>query len=190
MFKAFADEFSKASCTLSYQEVTEHLRELEANQPTKKDKVLGIFNAETQQEQPERKASVPDLQQLLAMFASAAQSQPGQPRGATKEVCRNYLAGVCKNGNCARIHPPGKEGSKPKPKSKKIKCYNCQQLSDHIAANCPNKRVERRAASQANHLTSDNMTLEDFLAHLVHQLTAKEPGKPIRNQWHARRQAR
>ena len=60
-----------------------------------------------------------------------------------------------------KIAREGRKGAR-----KQIKCYNCQKMGSHIAADYPHPKALRQGASAATELKEGETTLSDFLQHL------------------------
>jgi len=162
-FKQLAVDFSKKSCTLTYAEIQDEMREHEANSKNRGRSSQDCVMQAQSSEGNEGKTA----EELKAMIFTLLK---GNDKGK-KEACRNLASkGSCRYGNnCHFEHTSGsgkiaREGRKGA--RKQIKCYNCQKMGSHIAADCPHPKALRQGASAATELKEGETTLSDFLQHL------------------------
>ena len=155
-FKNLAAELSRPSNNHTYEQICNELREHETNNNMSNSKPNALnpraFNLQ----------DLPDGA-LAALFASF------QGQDKKKEICRNYLNGICKNDSCPRIHPAGKEGSKKRERdnnrNRNRDCWNCGQAG-HISRNCTKPRKPKEQANQAESKedqTAAETSIEEFL---------------------------
>ena len=182
-FHRLSEDFSKRTCTLTYQEIIDEMRECESNRGGNTRVKHHALHAEASRtDERLRTYTGTEIAALFKTFSSSSSSSSSKDGGAA-EVCRNYLAGKCTYEKCKRQHPVGKAGSKTRgggsKEKRKMRCFNCQQMSTHLAADCTNPRVERPVQAQANSAMVDDttrstneITMEDFLQSLVNPQSA------------------
>ena len=162
-FKQLAMDFSKKACTLSLDEIHDEMREHESNIKRKEGAAQGQGRA---MQAKEASANDHTMAELKAMILALVKPK----EKGKKEQCRNHLKGACRFGsNCHFLHGSGnnnKSARESKGAKKLIKCYNCQKLGTHIAANCPLPKVVRQDANAATEAKEGETSLEEFLQQL------------------------
>jgi hypothetical protein len=183
-FSRLSQDFSRTDCTLTYLEMCSEFRNVEDLAPLRSASQT-LFHLDTHSHPAPTghfgQGQFLNEEQMFAAFSKWKGTQK-TPSEQAKETCNNYLAGRCTFGDkCKRIHPAGKEGSKPRSKDKDkrpdsgtIRCYNCQRdgvKPFHIAKDCPFPKKERALATTeekvSRPIAEGETTLKDFLRSLV-----------------------
>ena len=180
-FARLAEDFSKQECQLTYADMCNELREKEDNMRANGKTVMKSYLAQAQPK-PGDGDTASNLQQLMAMLGQL-QSTNKRQADKSKQVCRNYLAGRCKETPCphGRVHPEGKGGTTQQAGGgagkdlSKVKCFACEETG-HYARNCPKLKAktanlaQQQAAGAADAATTPiegETSLQDFLKSLA-----------------------
>ena len=165
-FKQLAMDFSKKTCTLTLDEIQDEMREHESN--TKRKEGTATHTQGRAMQAKETNASDEKGGTVAALKAMILELVKTKEKGK-KEVCRNHLKGNCRFGSkCHFLHTSsGNKGAREFKGTKKlIKCYNCQKMGTHIAANCPLPKVLRQDANAVIEAKEGETSLKDFLEQL------------------------
>ncbi len=183
-FERLATDYSKPSCTLSYDEIIDELQEHEANT---NGKDLARWNRQNQSasmmvHEPEVPDNVQELAALLTRTFGLTPLKRAMAKIDATEACRNFQKGRCHRDPCRFSHslsaPSAATSSTSEEKQgnrKRLTCYNCQKVGYHMASECTAPRQERtrpRGApnEQANHTgeaaTGASMDVAAFMEQL------------------------
>ena len=117
---------------MTYKEVIQEMRNKEDIVKQNKEKKRITTQANAVQDNPG--------EEILAFARTVmAQASNNQQQQKKNQVCRKYLEGRCTKTaeDCNRKHPPGKEGSKERTRTRT--CFWCGKVGTHFAYNCPDK---------------------------------------------------